>query len=181
MTERRTLWTEAQVAELTRLYNEGWSAGQIAKAFNATRNAVIGKLHRLNLRASAIRTRETQRLRGVQSSIKRHAHPRPETRPKPVSAPRIHVNHDTVQKGAPDVAMPVLSGIGSAVARHWLERGPGECKYPVSGEGVDVFSCCAPIAIGAYCMAHARVCYDLKATKAARRRRDRLSWLYRAA
>jgi len=46
-------WTPAQVELLTRLWAEGLSASQIAKAFprdaRVTRNSVIGKVHRLGL------------------------------------------------------------------------------------------------------------------------------------
>lgn len=43
-------WTDERVESLTRLWAEGFSARQIAeKLGGVTRNAVIGKAHRLNL------------------------------------------------------------------------------------------------------------------------------------
>ena len=44
-------WTEERVAELRRLWAQGLSASQIAKRLGTdiTRNAVIGKAHRLGL------------------------------------------------------------------------------------------------------------------------------------
>lgn len=43
-------WTDERVALLTRLWNEGFSASQIATQLGGvTRNAVIGKVHRLKL------------------------------------------------------------------------------------------------------------------------------------
>lgn len=44
-------WTEDQVQQLTKMWNAGRSAGEIAKAFGGgvTRNAVISKVHRLKL------------------------------------------------------------------------------------------------------------------------------------
>jgi len=53
-------WTDERVALLTRLWNEGHTASQIAEQFgDITRNAVIGKVHRLGLsgRAAASRFR----------------------------------------------------------------------------------------------------------------------------
>ncbi len=48
--EGRLEWSEERVAELRRMWAEGWSASQIAKALGGTtRNAVIGKVHRLGL------------------------------------------------------------------------------------------------------------------------------------
>lgn len=51
-------WTEERVAELTELWNSGLSAARVAaKLGEVTRNAVIGKVHRLGLsgRPSPIR------------------------------------------------------------------------------------------------------------------------------
>lgn len=43
-------WTEERVEQLKKLWSQGWSASQIAKELGGTtRNAVIGKIHRLNL------------------------------------------------------------------------------------------------------------------------------------
>ena len=43
-------WTEERIAELKRLWSEGFSASQIAERLGGiTRNAVIGKAHRLHL------------------------------------------------------------------------------------------------------------------------------------
>ena len=43
-------WTDERVEQLKKLWQQGWSASQIAKELGSTtRNAVIGKIHRLNL------------------------------------------------------------------------------------------------------------------------------------
>lgn len=43
-------WTEERVAKLTELWNAGLSAAEISRRFgDVTRNAVIGKVHRLGL------------------------------------------------------------------------------------------------------------------------------------
>ena len=45
-------WTNERVEELKNLWSEGLSASQIAKRLgDVTRNAVIGKVHRLGLEA----------------------------------------------------------------------------------------------------------------------------------
>jgi GcrA cell cycle regulator len=51
-------WTEERVTLLTRLWNEGHTASQIADQFgDITRNAVIGKVHRLGLSGRAAESR----------------------------------------------------------------------------------------------------------------------------
>lgn len=42
-------WTDGQIEHLKQLFNEGYSAGQIARQLYRTRNAVIGKLTRIGL------------------------------------------------------------------------------------------------------------------------------------
>ncbi len=43
--------------------------------------------------------------------------------------------------------------------RHWMEREPGQCAWPI-GEGTEVLSCCAPVCrrssgrSTAYCARH---------------------------
>lgn len=64
------VWTEARISRLTKLWTEGSSASQIATAFgDITRNAVIGKAHRLGLssRPSPIRRQEP-----VKPAVRRH-------------------------------------------------------------------------------------------------------------
>lgn len=47
----QTVWTEEKIAELKRLYGEGHTCSEIARSLGRmTRNAVIGKAHRLGLK-----------------------------------------------------------------------------------------------------------------------------------
>src|SRR5581483_179179 len=51
-------WTDERVEQLKSLWTEGLSASQIARALGGvTRNAVIGKVHRLGLAGRATPTR----------------------------------------------------------------------------------------------------------------------------
>lgn len=42
-------WTDEQVKELKRLWEEGKSTGEIGKILGVSKNAVVGKAHRLDL------------------------------------------------------------------------------------------------------------------------------------
>ncbi|MBM3485419.1 MAG: global cell cycle regulator GcrA-like protein [Alphaproteobacteria bacterium] len=51
------VWTAERIDALTRLWADGYSARQIAdKLGGVTRNAVIGKAHRLNLQRGAVKS-----------------------------------------------------------------------------------------------------------------------------
>ncbi len=70
-------WTDERVEQLKKMWNEGQSASQIAKELGGvTRNAVIGKVHRLGLSNRA----------GAPAATAAAAKPAKET--KPAAAPR---------------------------------------------------------------------------------------------
>src|ERR1700754_832801 len=74
-------WTEERVAELKKLWAEGHSASQIAKRLGSvTRNAVIGKVHRLGLSGRATPSRPVKR-------PPRLGRPKPQQMPRQASAP----------------------------------------------------------------------------------------------
>ena len=54
-------WTDVRIEELRKLWNEGLSAQEIGRRLDVTKNAVIGKAHRLGLpsRPSPIRKSRT--------------------------------------------------------------------------------------------------------------------------
>ena len=63
-------WTEDLVEQLRVLWGDGLSAGEIAKRLNKSRNAVIGKAHRLGLasRPSPIKTKISKEPKSSQST-----------------------------------------------------------------------------------------------------------------
>ncbi len=71
MASNDTTWTDAVISNLRRLWNEGHSTAEIGRRLGVTKNAVVGKVHRLALpnRPSPIR-------RGQQTA--RKYAPRPE-------------------------------------------------------------------------------------------------------
>ena len=78
------MWTQSRVMLLTVLWAEGCSASQIAARLNCgiTRNAVIGKVHRLKLPARATRLPARRRPRVYRPQRERPARlPRPYVKP----------------------------------------------------------------------------------------------------
>ena len=63
-------WTDEQVEELKRLWNEGLTTGDIGKALGVSKNAVVGKAHRLGLnsRPSPIRRGEEEIINTVEQN-----------------------------------------------------------------------------------------------------------------
>ena len=69
-------WTEEKVAKLKELWSKGHTASQIAEALgDTTRNAVIGKAHRLNLEARAPSKQSSQTSTSVNRPVRRRSAP----------------------------------------------------------------------------------------------------------
>ena len=140
-------WTDERVDSLKRLWLDGLSASQIAKQLGGvTRNAVIGKVHRLGLSGRAAPSQPTR------PAFKA---PRP---PRPVAAapaPR------RVEAPSAPATVPVVyvEEPGSATV---LTLGAHMCKWPIGDPSSDGFSFCGRRtgAEGPYCVEHARVAYQ---------------------
>lgn len=64
------MWTPERIETLTKMWSEGASAGQIARRIgDISRNAVIGKVHRLGLSGRAQR-KDAGNLRTLRPRIK---------------------------------------------------------------------------------------------------------------
>jgi GcrA cell cycle regulator len=143
-------WTDERVEVLKKLWLEGLSASQIAKQLGGvTRNAVIGKVHRLGLsgRAApsqptrpAFRTPRPPRPAAPSVTHRRAEAPRPEPRP----APR---------------PLPYIEEPGTATV---LTLGAHMCKWPIGDPASSEFTFCGRRAAdeGPYCVEHARVAYQ---------------------
>ncbi|AWB50381.1 GcrA cell cycle regulator [Gemmobacter aquarius] len=80
-------WTDERVETLKRMWAEGQSASQIAKELGGvTRNAVIGKVHRLGLSNRVAGGKEEDEAEAAPAPAAPAAAPRAEPRPEPVAA-----------------------------------------------------------------------------------------------
>lgn len=134
-------WTRERVDTLTRLWRDGLSATQIAVALGGvTRNAVIGKIHRLGLsrRGKAARpgARRAEPLRRSERAGRR---------PPPVRASHRRV-----------VAAPEGPGLATV-----LTVGAHACRWPIGDPLAAGFTLCGRRAArGAYCDGHAAKAYQ---------------------
>ena len=143
-------WTEERVTLLRKLWAEGLSASQIAKQLTGvTRNAVIGKVHRLGLAGRATPSRPAKR---------------------PVRAQRPRIIGPTAPRlarpanAAPLVVMPQLEPLRdeSGRAASVLTINESTCKFPIGDPGDPSFAFCGrgSAANGPYCNDHARLAYQ---------------------
>jgi len=156
-------WTEDRVGALTKLWLEGQSASQIAKQLGGgvTRNAVIGKVHRLGLSGRAAPSQPAR-------ASFRTTRPRPA--PQPAQAPSAPRRIEAVQSRpaaavTPSVPAPMPDLPGTATV---MTLGAHMCKWPIGDPSSAEFSFCGRRASeGVYCVEHARVAYQPQVRKGA--------------
>lgn len=165
-------WTEERVNSLKKLWTDGLSASQIAKQLGGvTRNAVIGKVHRLGLAGRATPSRPAMK-RPMRQTPQRPAalsSPSP-ARPRPAPAAAISLG---AIGGASNVVpfrpLEALRQDDGSVASV-LTLTERMCKWPI-GDPSDVnFGFCGRNACaGPYCADHARQAYQPQPQKKARK------------
>ncbi len=163
-------WTEDRVELLKKLWTEGLSASQIAGrlAAGVTRNAVIGKVHRLNLsgraqppRAAVTRAPRKQRepsLPGGQGNGRPSMPQAGATALKPMPRADIQPRPQTLAEPQPVRLVDSAKG-GRVTILHLSEK---TCKWPIGDPGNDEFCFCGngPRDGSPYCEYHARQAYQ---------------------
>ena len=168
-------WTDERVELLRKLWSEGLSASQIAAQLGGvTRNAVIGKVHRLKLssrgRSTAAPTRQkktTHAAGGVKSPS------RPASRPMTVSvgATALQAQFDTEPvarhhlRPMENVVVPISRRL------QLVQLSERTCKWPNGDPLLEDFSFCGNdcAEAGPYCTYHSRIAFQ----PASERRRAR--------
>jgi len=146
------MWTDERVTTLKKLWVDGLSARQIAKQLGGvTRNAVIGKIHRLGLSGRA--TPSLPRARPVREP--RPARPRSTTRVVAPLRPRL----------VPVESAPEPEGPG--LIKDTLQLRAHVCRWPIGDPQDPSFSFCGVAAEGEgpYCHLHRGRAYQLDKAK----------------
>ena len=185
-------WTDDRVEVLKKMWGEGQSASQIAKELGGvTRNAVIGKVHRLGLsnRATAAPAAKPE--------TKAKLAPKVEAKPKPAPKPaepevkieaqvpvRLPIRKQIIPAGQPLPPQPSANEISpEALAKvseiekkakrlTLMELTERTCKWPVGDPATDDFWFCG-LAVKQgkpYCEAHVGVAFQPMSSRRDRRR-----------
>ena len=183
-------WTDERVELLKKMWGEGQSASQIAKELGGvTRNAVIGKVHRLGLSNRATGT--------TKAEAKPKTAPKPESKPRPApkqtaaaapaaeAAPRpLPARKQIIPAGQPLPPQPSANEISpealakvSAIEKKakklsLMELTERTCKWPVGDPATEDFWFCGlPVQQGKpYCEAHVGVAFQPMSSRRDRRR-----------
>ena len=166
-------WTDERVELLRKLWGEGLSASQIAAELGGiTRNAVIGKVHRLGLSGRG-KTNAPPPQRPRKAAARPPSHPMTHAAPAE-RGPLTLVPHEAAPVAAlpaieerprEEVVVPLSERVTIMELREFM------CRWPLGDPTTSEFRFCGGRAITGlpYCNHHAQVAYQ----PAADRKRDR--------
>ncbi|WP_299660000.1 GcrA family cell cycle regulator [uncultured Ruegeria sp.] len=187
-------WTDERVELLKKMWGEGQSASQIAKELGGvTRNAVIGKVHRLGLsnRATGASPSKSEPKEKPAPAPKAEAKPKPTPKteparpaPAPEAKPAIPARRQIIPAGQPLPPQPSANEISpEALAKvneiekkakklTLMELTEKTCKWPVGDPATEDFWFCGlPVEAGKpYCEAHVGVAFQPMSSRRDRRR-----------
>ncbi|MCI4660733.1 MAG: GcrA cell cycle regulator [Neomegalonema sp.] len=179
-------WTNERVEKLKELWAEGKTASQIAKELgNVSRNAVIGKVHRLGLSnrngtgKPAEQTAEAPQPEPVEEPV--IAQPEEPAAPTKAAEAEPEVMEEEIEAEQEEGYNPVAA-LAAEVERRarklsLLELTERTCKWPIGDPATDDFYFCGlPCETGKpYCEAHVAVAFQPMSTRREREReRNRL-------
>jgi GcrA cell cycle regulator len=158
-------WTEERVELLKKLWADGLSASQIAAELGGiTRNAVIGKVHRLGLsgRAKSPSSASPRPRKARQSHMLRVARPAMRGNTALAYAYEMDVDLD------PE---PIENIIPIGQRRTLLQLTEATCRWPIGDPATQDFFFCGgkPVEGLPYCGYHSRVAYQPPAARRDRR------------
>jgi GcrA cell cycle regulator len=161
-------WTDERVELLKKLWTDGLSASQIAAELGGiTRNAVIGKVHRLGL---------SGRAKSPSSSAPRQRRTRPSHIMR-VPRPAMRGNTALATSYAYDLEVeaelePIENVTPIGQRRTLLELNESTCRWPIGDPSntTDFYFCGGPPISGLpYCSFHSRVAYQPAAARREKR------------
>ncbi|NOE18805.1 GcrA cell cycle regulator [Ruegeria atlantica] len=189
-------WTDERVELLKKMWGEGQSASQIAKELGGvTRNAVIGKVHRLGLsnRTAGASPAKVEPKEKPAPAPKAEAKPKPAPKTEPArpapaptaeAKPVVPARRQIIPAGQPLPPQPSANEISpEALAKvnevekkakklTLMELTEKTCKWPVGDPATEDFWFCGlPVEAGKpYCEAHVGVAFQPMSSRRDRRR-----------
>ena len=149
-------WTDERVELLKKLWQDGLSASQIAAELGGvTRNAVIGKVHRLGLSGRGQPTTTIKRQRRAPVPTARRTR-QMVTIGNLALQPQIEPYEEPQFRPSRDVVVPIAKRLTIEML---TER---TCKWPIGDPGQDDFHFCGNDSLDGvpYCQYHSSVAYQ---------------------
>ena len=174
MMDAGATWTDERVELLKKLWGDGLSASQIATEIGGgiTRNAVIGKVHRLGLSGRG-KAKAPPPQRPRKAAPQAPSAPAPAPRPTAVIAPAPATLDVETQPELAPVPLAVADEVGIPLSERVtiMDLRESMCRWPMGDPTKPEFRFCGARSVTGlpYCSHHAQVAYQ----PVADRKRDR--------
>ena len=143
-------WSEEVIAQLRALWKEGHSTAEIGRRMGITKNAVVGKAHRLQLDSRPSPIRRERRVEPVRLPRRQPGATLRTERPVAIISSVASVDATSMER--PRVLRP-------AVSAGYGRQSP--CCWPIGEPGTRSFRFCDDTTLPGkpYCAEHARIAY----------------------
>lgn len=154
------IWTAEKIEALKTLWRDGVTASNIGLQLGCTKNAVLGKVHKLKLasrRAKQNQPKAQQRAAGKANADRVRASRSPHGRglPQPHHVAAKRAEH----KPAPILPFDVEDNLDATDVTHLLgimDLQRNSCRWPMRGEGRSTLFCGREAHHGPYCPDHSK-------------------------
>ncbi len=146
-------WTEERVTLLKKLWGEGKTASEIAKIIgDVTRNAVIGKAHRLKLSGRSSPIQQSNTTKKTAAKVQQEA---------------CNTNTEPAKRGRPKKQLVEPSADIPVKRIKLANLKDRQCRWPLGDPRDDDFAFCGCAAMPGipYCAEHAQVAYQMATRK----------------
>jgi GcrA cell cycle regulator len=149
------VWTDEKVKSLVQLWESGQSITQIGKALGMTRNAVVGKAHRIGLAKRASPIMRSEKPAQPRQPAVHHLPPPHSVAP---AAPRAAVQVRDEPAVSPQGSQGQLTA--AMLAALTPSSGP-RCKWPIGDPKTSDFDFCENVSLPGkpYCAQHCAMAY----------------------
>lgn len=155
-------WTDERVNMLKKLWAEGYSASQIAKSLgDTTRNAVIGKVHRLGIAERAV-SPQAQTRKANKAKTMAPRKPAKPVKAKARKAPAIRRPDNPIIRPETSEAVPTRMELWAERPISLLELNLHTCRWPIGDPATDDFHFCGGKVetSDVYCEVHRKIAYQ---------------------
>lgn len=149
------VWTDEKVKSLVQLWESGQSITQIGKALGMTRNAVVGKAHRIGLAKRASPIMRSEKPAQPRQPAVHHGPPHHVATPAaPRAAVQVREEPAVSQQGSQSQLTPAM------LAALTPSSGP-RCKWPIGDPKTSDFDFCENVGLPGkpYCAQHCAMAY----------------------
>lgn len=154
-------WTAERIEQLRKLWDDGYSTTRIGMALDCTKNAVIGKAHRLKLPPRVRNIREAALMGGYALRELRRIQKEGQVRVGSGQLRAIQKKRKALTlapKPEPTPPAPILAPTSAPVTL--LDIGPLQCRYVIGdANGPQTMMCGAPIDRNSLCAFHVHLCW----------------------